>query len=114
LIESSLKYFLDLLLLNDLEKSNSHAYIIIKNINHIVQESYALRDATIYNALKRLEADQLIIGQSVISNQNGRKRYVYHLSDLGKEKLESLKSDWLTTSKIINQVMKGDYIHEKH
>jgi PadR family transcriptional regulator PadR len=114
LVDSSIKYFLDLLLLYELERSDNHAYIIIKNINEVVENHYTLRDATVYNALKRLESEECIAGHTIISTQSGKKRYIYQLTDLGKEKLDALIKDWLLTNHIIGKVIKGDHQNEKH
>lgn len=101
--------YLDLILLNELNKKSLHAYALIKNLRDMLNDDNIIKDSSIYNALKRFEKQELILGYNE-AQKNGRKRYIYNITDLGKQELLELKTNWLETKKKIDSIIEeGNY-----
>lgn len=103
---SSIKNYIDLLLLNELDGNDSHAYYLIRSLNDKLGNDYHIKDASIYNALKRLEKDELIQGRNNIVKKNGRRRYIYSINQKGSDKLLQLRLDWYVTKNTISNILR--------
>ena len=101
--------YLDLIILNELKKESLHAYALIKSLRGMINDNNVIKDSSVYNALKRFEKKGLILGYDQ-PQENGRKRYIYNISDLGKQELLELKTNWLETKKKIDSIIEeGNY-----
>lgn len=82
-----------LFILSLLSKEPAYGYLIRDTLQQMTQGSLDLPDATIYNALKRLEEGGLI--DSYWETQpNGRDRHYYRILPAGTQHLASQKEDW--------------------
>ena len=79
---------LDVCVLSAIRDKDSYGYQIIKDISPFVDIS----ESTLYPILRRLESAQLLTVRS--EEYNGRLRKYYHLTELGKERIEAFKSEW--------------------
>ena len=92
----ALKGHLDLLLLAVLHRRPAHGYAVIEALSELSGETFELPEGTVYPALHRLERNGLI--SSAWSDETGRKRRVYELTEVGREALERQYDDWLLFS----------------
>jgi PadR family transcriptional regulator, regulatory protein PadR len=87
-----LKGNLDLLLLSVLSAGPAHGYAIIVALRDRSEGTFDLPEGTIYPALHRLEQSGLLA--SDWSDEQGRKRRVYSLTDKGVAELADQASEW--------------------
>jgi PadR family transcriptional regulator, regulatory protein PadR len=87
-----LKGNLDLLLLSVLSAGPAHGYAIIAALRDRSDGTFDLPEGTIYPALHRLEKAGLL--GSDWSDEQGRKRRVYALTDAGVAALATENAEW--------------------
>jgi transcriptional regulator len=87
-----LKGNLDLLLLSVLSAGPAHGYAIIAALRNRSDGTFDLPEGTIYPALHRLERGGLLA--SDWSDEQGRKRRVYALTDEGAAALAAERMEW--------------------
>lgn len=97
----SMRGFNDLLILLLLYKQDSYGYQISKDINHIGQGIYELKETTLYSAIKRLEKNQLIVSYEA-EETFGRKRSNYRISKEGIKVLKEKLREWEEIQILIN------------
>jgi PadR family transcriptional regulator PadR len=64
----------------------------------------SLADASVYGALRRLEADGHIIGRLQASNQGAARKY-YELTDSGREALDLGTADWRQINTALEHIL---------
>jgi DNA-binding PadR family transcriptional regulator len=87
-----LKGNLDLLLLSILSAGPAHGYAIISALRERSDGTFDLPEGTIYPALHRLEQSGQLA--SDWSDEQGRKRRVYALTDKGVAELADQRTEW--------------------
>ncbi len=100
MIGEALKGHLDLLLLSVLESGPAHGYAIIEALRQRSGGTFDLPEGTIYPALHRLESDGLL--RSDWSDESGRRRRVYQLTNTGREALAHRRDEWRSFSQAVN------------
>ena len=88
----ALKGHLDLLLMAILENGPAHGYAIIETLRRRSLGAFDLPEGTIYPALHRLEDDGLLASQW--SDEAGRRRRVYSLTEQGSKTLAHRQQEW--------------------
>ena len=79
---------LDICVLAAIKNKDSYGYQIIKDLSPAV----ALSESTLYPILKRMQAAGCIAEYSV--EHNGRLRKYYHLTPVGKGRIEEFLTEW--------------------
>ena len=79
---------LEICVLKALEQQDSYGYQIIKDLSGAV----TLSESTLYPILKRMQSAGCIAEYSV--EHNGRLRKYYHLTPVGKERIEEFLAEW--------------------
>lgn len=97
---------LDVCVLSAIQKEDSYGYQIIKDMKPYVEIS----ESTLYPILRRLEAAQLLTVRS--AEHNGRLRKYYHITDAGRKRIETFKTEWNEIMSIYRFVTKGDESNE--
>ena len=87
-----LKGHLEMLLLTAIASGAAHGYAIAQTLRSASEGGVDLGDGTIYPALRRLEQAGLIVG--AWSEEGGRRRRSYALTDTGRETLASERDEW--------------------
>jgi DNA-binding PadR family transcriptional regulator len=100
----TLKGHLDLLLLAVLGHRPAHGYAVIEELARLSGETFDLPEGTVYPALHRLERGGLI--SSAWSEESGRRRRVYDLTDSGREALERQALDWHRFAEGVNTLLR--------
>lgn len=79
---------LEVCVLAAIKDEDSYGYQIIKDMKPYVEIS----ESTLYPILRRLEAAELLTVRS--AEHSGRLRKYYHITPLGKQRIESFGEDW--------------------
>lgn len=95
-----------MLVLSLLKDRDKYGYEMIKELEKCSDETFSLKEGTLYPILHGLEVDGMVESYSKES-ELGRKRKYYRLTQKGLKLLEEKKKEWdLFTSKV-NKVLKG-------
>lgn len=79
---------LDVCVLAAIKSEDSYGYKIIKDMKPYIN----LSESTLYTILKRLEAAGMLTVKTV--EHRGRLRKYYHITDVGRKRIEEFKEDW--------------------
>ena len=85
---------------------DSYGYQIIKDMKPYVEIS----ESTLYPILRRLEAAELLTVRT--AEHNGRLRKYYHLTPLGRSRIEAFKEEWKEMMSIYQFVIREETRHE--
>ena len=96
----SLKGHLDFLLLSVLANGAAHGYAVIESLRQQSGGHFNLPEGTIYPALHRLEAQDLL--KSYWQENAPRRRRVYELTSKGQKVLAQRREEWQAFSKAVN------------
>lgn len=97
---------LDMLILKAVSLGPLHGYGVLLRIQQISGEELTLQQGSLYPALYRLE-HQGVIASSWGESENNRRAKYYHLTELGRERLETETSKWNRMSDIINGILQA-------
>jgi PadR family transcriptional regulator, regulatory protein PadR len=96
------------LILSVLNTGSAHGYEIVRQINELSDGIFEWQEGTIYPALHKLEAKELIRGQWVKA-ASGKMRRVYSLSNDGKRALISDSKEWSVYSKAVKSILEASH-----
>lgn len=82
------------LILTLLEEKEMYGYEMVKEVEKRSQGLFLLKEGTLYPILHTLEAKQWV--ESYWTEQGGRRRKYYRITQDGKEQLSKQKRDWLS------------------
>lgn len=98
---------LDVCVLAAIKNGDSYGYKIIKDMSPYIEMS----ESTLYTILKRLQmADMLTVRTA---EHNGRLRKYYHITDIGKRRIQDFKNEWKEIMSIYQFVTKEDESDDK-
>ena len=97
---------LDVCVLAAIKHEDSYGYQIIKDMKPYVEIS----ESTLYPILRRLEAAELLTVRT--AEHNGRLRKYYHLTPLGRSRIEAFKEEWKEMMSIYQFVIREETRHE--
>ena len=93
---------LDVCVLAAIKSEDSYGYKIIKDLKPYIE----LSESTLYTILKRLEtADMLTVHTA---EHGGRLRKYYHITHLGRNRIEEFKEEWTELLSIYRFVARED------
>lgn len=98
---------LDVCVLAAIKNEDSYGYQIVKDIKPYVEIS----ESTLYPILRRLEAAELLTVRS--AEHNGRLRKYYHITPLGRQRIETFKKEWSEIISVYNFIVKEDVDNDK-
>jgi PadR family transcriptional regulator PadR len=96
------------LILSVLNMGPAHGYEIVIRINRSSGGVFEWHEGTIYPALHKLEARDLISGRWVEA-ANGKKRRVYSLTDDGKRALTEHVVEWSVYSNAVAGILRESH-----
>lgn len=96
------------LILSVLNTGSAHGYEIVRRINELSNGIFEWQEGTIYPALHKLEAKELIRGQWAEASSRKMRR-VYSLTDDGKRALISNAKEWSIYSKAVERILEASY-----
>ncbi len=99
------KGVLDMLVLRLLQSEAKYGYQIIQELREKSEETFLLKDGTLYPILYRLEDDKLVV--SKWSEANGRQvpRKYYEITKAGRKALDEIEDVWKRISHGISKIM---------
>ncbi|MCA8998736.1 MAG: helix-turn-helix transcriptional regulator [Planctomycetaceae bacterium] len=102
-----LRGHLESLILAILEKSPSHGFQIVKQLEHRGEGALRLREGTIYPVLYRLESAGLIRAKWDDSEEDrrGPRRKVYSLTRKGTRRLAESREQWQQFVQVIGGIL---------
>lgn len=95
--------YLELIILNILNKEESNGYLIDKILS---DNKLDIKRELIYLEFKKLEKNELITSYWKDSNLEVRKRY-YSITKIGKEYLKNKRKEWNDNKNILDKLL-GD------
>lgn len=101
-----LKGVIDMIVLALLTKQDLYGYELAKQVKRRTEDSFELKEGTLYLAFKRLELNGAIESYWGGESDGGRRKY-YHLLPDGKRLLLKRKAEWEHLSQIVTVFMKG-------
>ena len=99
--------YIDLLVLSLVRDQPSYAYEIAQQINTVAGSDYAVKQTTLYSAVKRLETATLVESFAGTSD-SGKPRTYYRITDAGREHLREKIAEWQLTKSVIDRFIEGD------
>lgn len=93
---------LDVCVLAAIKSEDSYGYQIIKDMKPYVD----LAESTLYPILRRLESAELLTVRS--AEYNGRLRKYYHITPLGRKRLEDFREEWNEILAIYKFIMREE------
>jgi len=94
----------DTIILKFLMDGDKYGYEITKLVYEQSDQTYELKEATMYSSLKRLETDGHITSYWGNETQGGRRKY-YHITASGRAQYESNKDNWIFSKKILDKLL---------
>ncbi|WP_434796468.1 PadR family transcriptional regulator [Terrisporobacter vanillatitrophus] len=106
--KEALKGHIDTLILSILNKEDCYGYEIAKKVRIKCNNTFELKEGTMYLALKRMESKSLI--ESYLGGESGvgvRRKY-YKITEEGKEALTIKKKEWYFIQNIMNSFLEEE------
>ena len=98
------KGVLDMCVLSMLQYNDSYGYDLADALSKKIQ----VADGTVYPILRKLATDKLVTTY-LKESQNGPPRKYYHLTEDGEKKLIEMREDWLSFSKVVEDILEGEH-----
>ncbi|GBF71979.1 hypothetical protein PA598K_00211 [Paenibacillus sp. 598K] len=98
-----LKGSTSILLLSQLARGDLYGYELVKEIEKRSEGVFALKEGTLYPLLHALEAEQWV--ESYWSEQQGRKRKYYRITERGLKGLQEKKQEWQAYKVAVERVV---------
>lgn len=96
---------LDVCVLAAIKNEDTYGYKIMKDMKPYI----TLSESTLYTILKRLELSNMLTVRT--AEHGGRLRKYYHITSLGRKRIEEFKDDWKEMIAIYQFVMREDQKH---
>lgn len=106
-----LKGYIDIIILSLLCKEDLYGYELGKRVKSLTDNTFELKEGTLYLAFKRLERSGLVSSYWGDESVGGRRRY-YTLLPEGRERLLAKKREWEQLKGMIDLFLKGVDVHE--
>jgi transcriptional regulator len=97
---------LDLLVLRTLSPGPMHGYGIATRVHERTGGDLSIEDAALYQALHRLDRQELVEAEWRPSENNRRARY-YTLTPAGRKRLREETAAWRRYSRAVEAVLQG-------
>ncbi len=101
------KGVLEMLVLKLLEQEAKYGYQIIQEMREKSEETFLLKDGTLYPILYRLEDDGLVAGKWSQAQGKQVPRKYYEITKEGLDALCEIKEVWRHISEGVSKIMEG-------
>lgn len=92
------------LILGILKQGKSYGYLIISKIKEISEGKMKWSDGMLYPVLHRLEKEELIRSEWIMSDGSRPRKY-YEITELGKKELLIEKAQWIQVNMIMSELL---------
>ena len=99
--------YIDVMILRVLYDGDSYGYEISKRITEISENSYTMKETTLYSAFSRLEKLNYLRPYPG-SVSGGRERTYYAMTDEGQQYYKKKCSEWVLTKSLITKFILTD------
>lgn len=99
------KGVLDRLVLRLLKAEAKYGYQIIQELREKSEETFLLKDGTLYPILYRLEDDGLVVSQWSEAAQRQVSRKYYEITEVGRKALGEMEAAWKRISGGVSRLM---------
>ena len=97
-----------MLVLSVISRSEMYGYQIIKTVEMMSENVFQMNEGTLYPILHALEKEEYLTSRWVESEENGRKRKYYKITEKGIKELASQKKEWEEYSAAVGKVLTGE------
>lgn len=102
----AIRGYIDLMVLSLLRREPSYAYELAQQITAVTGADYAIKQTTLYSAVKRLEASSLVTSFPGVS-ASGKPRTYYQITETGLAHLEQKIIEWRDTKSVVDRFVEG-------
>jgi DNA-binding PadR family transcriptional regulator len=95
------------LILGILKQGKSYGYLIISKIKEMSGGNMNWSDGMLYPVLHRLEKEELIKSEWIMSDGSRPRKY-YEITERGKKELIVEKEQWVRISSVLSQIWDTD------
>lgn len=98
----AIRGYVDLMVLSLLRGGPSYAYELAHRISRVAGEGYAIKQTTLYSAVKRLES----VGQVTSypgTSDSGKSRTYYRITESGLAALDAKVVEWHDTKSVVDR-----------
>lgn len=99
------KGVLDMLVLRLLKSEPKYGYQIIQEMKEKSEETFLLKDGTLYPILYRLEDDKLVVSKWSEAEGKQVPRKYYEITEAGQKTLDEIEAVWKRISDGISKIM---------
>ncbi len=99
------KGVLDMLVLRLLKSEPKYGYQIIQEMKEKSEETFLLKDGTLYPVLYRLEDDKLVVSKWSEAEGKQVPRKYYEITEAGQKTLDETAAVWKRISDGISKIM---------
>lgn len=99
------KGVLDMLVLRLLKSEAKYGYQIIQELKEKSEETFLLKDGTLYPILYRLEDDKLVVSKWSEAEGKQVPRKYYEITEAGQRTLDEIETVWKRISGGIARIM---------
>ncbi|NBJ93798.1 PadR family transcriptional regulator [Parablautia muri] len=99
------KGVLDMLVLRLLKSEPKYGYQIIQEMKEKSEETFLLKDGTLYPVLYRLEDDKLVVSRWSEAEGKQVPRKYYEITRAGQKTLDEIEAVWKRISDGISKIM---------
>ena len=111
--QNLLSRYIDDILLKIISLGDCYGYSISKTIIQITDNSWQIKEATLYSGLRRLESGKLISSYWGDESLGGRRKY-YTLTAKGYDTLDDSIKKWEATKSVMDKIFEWRVIsHEQ-
>lgn len=103
-----IKGYIESIILSVLVKEDLYGYEISKRIRNISENTFEIKEGTMYVVLKRLENNELISPYWDDTESGGGRRRYYKITEQGADYLKNKKDEWFFFKNIIDTFYKGE------
>ncbi len=97
-----------MMVLSVISRHEMYGYQIIKTVEMTSNNVFQMNEGTLYPILHSLEKEGFLTSHWVESEENGRKRKYYQITEKGIKELASQKKEWEEYSKAVGKVLGGE------
>jgi PadR family transcriptional regulator PadR len=102
----AIRGYIDLMILSLLRETPSYAYELAQRISSATGDEYAIKQTTLYSAVKRLEASELVSSYPGTSD-SGKPRTYYRITPSGLDHLGQKVAEWVHTKSVVDRFTEG-------
>lgn len=102
----AIRGYVDIMVLSLLRPAPSYAYELAQRITAMSGGDYAIKQTTLYSAVKRLEAGGLVSSFAGVS-PSGKPRTYYRITDAGLAHFALKVEEWRSTKSVVDRFIEG-------